>query len=434
MNTTRKPAYHPLKRQFRSDALADFCAVYYSTITSFGHWSDLSSNNYRLLQTHWRNQNYQAAVRLFWARQKIERAFHLAGFGNLVRLGMFYGSELARFQDEPFHGQVIDFWRRPWKGKIELMLADPSRAQQVHVACDLDKIKDALDIRKTGDIDDVLFAHMNRLSVRLDRYKSIRYISRVWIHVANTHVSFRTEPFGLSRLHFMLHSPEFASEMSASLCVSQGNLEFSPYLLFEAPNENSISELNMFTVESVLVDKLVDRDTTLAVNQKRINCVDFNNVCWTYVGPFRCLHRFKRGDCIRLLVKRPWGSPEAFILSAELISENELLDDSAKAQLNDQAFRREFELLPLGAFLDELPNDGDLLPIGSLSVGQEIEHPEYGRGIIVAREPWHGREELKVRFYREERRHPTGVHVFDPEYQVESFWTNLKLTGVNPDG
>lgn len=429
----RQPTYHPLKRQFRSDALADFCAVYYSTLASFGHWEDVASQDFTRMQKHWTNQNYFAAARLFWARQKIERAFNLAGIDSLVRLGMFAGKELARVRDEPLNGEVMDFWRRPWTDKVEFMLTDPARKCQAHVACDLEKVREALGVERNDDVDAALYADMHRLTVRLNRYKSIRYISRLRVQAASTTVTLRTEPLRLSRLGFMLHTPAFGHEITHSLCVGQGDLEFSPFLLYEAPQENAISELNLFTVESVIIENLVDRDPTLEVRKKRINCSDMEGGTWSYVGQFRMLQRFNSGNCVRLLVKRPWGSHEAFILTAELISEAELLEDMGRAVQNDRVFRNQFELLPLEAFLEELPNDGDLMPIGSLSVGQEVEHPDHGRGVIVERSMRDGADEVKVKFYKYLRGHPTLVSVFEPSYPIESFWSNLKLTGVNPN-
>ena len=421
----REP-YHPLRKQFRSEALADFCAVYYSTLVAFGNWGDVRSNEFSRIQQYWKNQNYHAAARLFWSRQKIERALHLAGMEDLVHLGMFtrFGDQLVTVVEEPIYGHVVDFWRRKWTDKVELMIAVPSQRSQLHIACDLSKIKKALGTENDDELDEALYSNHRRLHVKVTRYKKVRYISRVSVHVTNVSVS-TGEPFPLTKLSFMQHSPAFAADVCASLCVVNGELEFSPFLLYEAVDDKSISELSFFSVESVCVDHLVDRDTTLEIRQKRIVCTDLDGRRHSYVGLFRNLHRFKQNDFVRLLVKRRWGSGEAYVLVAEPIDETELLQDAVCAESNDRVFREGTEHLPLQAFLEEIPADGDMVPIGSLSVGQEIEDGEHGRGIIVERSQWRGNDEVKVKFYGDLRKHPTAIHVLPPDALVASFWSNL---------
>lgn len=426
--------YHPLRRQFRSEALADFCAVYYSTLVSFGHWDDLRSIEFSRIQQHWKNQNYHAAARLFWSRQKIERALHLAGLDDLVHLGMFArsGRELVSVVEGPIDGHVVDYWRRKWTDKVELMIAAPSQCSQFHIACDVTMIKKALGIDDDDDLDEALYSNYHRFQVRVTHFKKVRYISRASVRLTNVSVGVG-EPFSLTSLSFMQHSPTFCAEVCSSLCVVDGELEFTPFLLYEAVDDKSISELSFFSVESVRIEHLVDRDTTLDVRQKRIICTDLDGKSHSYIGLFKNLHRFSQGDFVRLLVKRRWGSGEAFILATEQIDENRLLQDGVCSESNDRDFRGAVGLLPVQAFLEEIPADGDLVPIGSLSIGQEIEHGVHGRGIIVERSQWRGNEEVKVKFYGDLRRHPTAVHVLTPDVPVASFWSNLKLISINPD-
>ena len=384
---------------FRGKTFADFCAVYYATLVSFGnHWRQICSGDEKQLEDlPMSAKQYPAAIRLFRMRHIIERSIISSGLGERVQLGMFskpWGDLVTRRDNPQYVGFLLDYWFRKFQGEVDLIVAFPYDRRIQHIAYGLSNLNAALGLDETAgveEVDDQLFSRRFQVRLKVQQQKTIRYISRVHTMDNDIFMPLDYEEYPLSELSFLLHSPSLANLVCSSIILERTELTFEPVCLYESSDEKMFSELNFFDLE-ILQFSHLEHDTSLPTIQKRVVFRDREGQEYQYIGYFKHAQVLKPNKHFLCLVRRAWSKSDAFLLAHTEVENLAVEELRSIADQNDDRFCNRFDLINLS----QLEVQSTDVYQNHFVVGQTLKLAEFGNGRITKIEDKNGVRYLHI--------------------------------------
>lgn len=422
--------YHAIGSKFAAGPLADFCATYYVVITTFGnHWDKVRADNFELLKDlPPKKYGKQCSYRLFCLRRYIQKGLELMQFSDYLKLRMFdLPREKLRFQhSDDLEGLIIDAWPRQQgeESRTEIIIYTNSSLPVRHVSIPTeltDRIVDARRDEHEADSGSLRLSH----TLKLTGYEDVLYVSR--LHIPNRQHARLRRSSSSSPLrtltNLMLPAGE-ADVIAQSLCSStSGDLTFELFCLYGSDDPRHLSELCYYNVELLTFgSRVVDPESHL---QAQVTCTDPEGANYTYRAEWNKIRRLSQGEQILALTKRIWNSEHRFILTFESADEELRRVFLEQAQNNLANLRRRYVFTGAEELLELLPQEGDEIPVGELSIGQCVVHQDYGPGMVDAFEDKNGVS--YARFHFQGRRFDSADIFIPTDSKLSAYWTDLIL-------